>query len=386
MMDENNELFYEDAYRTSFEATVTACEKDGKGYAVLLDRTAFYPEGGGQPYDTGFLDDVRVREVHRRNGAIVHYTDGALAVGKTVTGRIDFERRFDLMQQHSGEHVFSGLVHRFFGYDNIGFHLGEKEVVLDFSGPLDPGQVRMIEEKTNAMIQKNIAVEAFYPSEEELAELEYRSKKELEGKVRIVRIQDCDVCACCGTHVKNIGEVGYAKVISLMNKRGNARIGVLFGRRATEYMAKIYDQTSEVSALLSKSPLEIAQGVRHLQKEATDKTVALNLLYTRQFQRLLQEAEPCDLYITVEEGCSMDLLRHFCDAMTAKARVCAGLLKKGEEDYQYVILSASADLKECSKLLNERFAGKGGGSKQMIQGSLHGSDTEIKVFLHELFC
>ena len=338
MMDENNELFYEDAYRTSFEATVTACEKDGKGYAVLLDRTAFYPEGGGQPYDTGFLDDVRVKEVHRRNGAIVHYTDGALAVGKTVTGRIDFERRFDLMQQHSGEHVFSGLVHRFFGYDNIGFHLGEKEVVLDFSGPLDPGQVRMIEERTNAMIQKNI------------------------------------------------GEVGYAKVISLMNKRGNARIGVLFGRRATEYMAKIYDQTSEVSALLSKSPLEIAQGVRHLQKEATDKTVALNLLYSRQFERRLQEAEPCDLYIAVEEGCSMDLLRHFCDAMTAKARVCAGLLKKGEEDYQYVILSASADLKECSKLLNERFAGKGGGSKQMIQGSLHGSDTEIKAFLHELFC
>lgn len=385
MSELTKELYYDDAYLSEFQATVLSCEEDKKGYALTLDATAFYPEGGGQPYDTGTLNEAKVLEVHRRDDRIIHTVDTYLKPGTIVNGKVDFERRFDLMQQHSGEHVFSGLVHKHFGYDNIGFHLGEKEVVLDFSGPLDHKDLSMIEAECNRMIQKNIPVEVTYPNDEELSVLDYRSKKELNGRIRIVSIRDCDVCACCGTHVRKIGEVGYCKVLSLTTKKGNARVSVLFGKRATDYMARIYDEVTAISALISKNPLEILEGVRHLQDEVLQKGLKLNALYTKHFEERFEKETETSLFITIEEGCTMDLLRHFCDRMSAKAKIAAGLLKKSEEDYQYVIISKSEDLRAAAKSLSETFAGKGGGSKEMIQGSLHGSAEQIVSFLHRLF-
>lgn len=385
MSELTKELYYDDAYLNEFQATVLSCEEDKKGYALTLDATAFYPEGGGQPYDTGTLNEAKVLEVHRRDDRIIHTVDTYLKPGTIVNGKVDFERRFDLMQQHSGEHVFSGLVHKHFGYDNIGFHLGEKEVVLDFSGPLDHKDLSMIEAECNRMIQKNIPVEVTYPNDEELSVLDYRSKKELSGRIRIVSIRDCDVCACCGTHVRKIGEVGYCKVLSLTTKKGNARVSVLFGKRATDYMARIYDEVTAISALISKNPLEILEGVRHLQDEVLQKGLKLNALYTKHFEERFEKETETSLFITIEEGCTMDLLRHFCDRMSAKAKIAAGLLKKSEEDYQYVIISKSEDLRAAAKSLSETFAGKGGGSKEMIQGSLHGSAEQIVSFLHRLF-
>ncbi len=385
MSELTKELYYDDAYLNEFQATVLSCEEDKKGYALTLDATAFYPEGGGQPYDTGTLNEAKVLEVHRRDDRIIHTVDTYLKPGTIVNGKVDFERRFDLMQQHSGEHVFSGLVHKHFGYDNIGFHLGEKEVVLDFSGPLEHKDVVYIEAECNRMIQKNIPVEVTYPNDEELSVLDYRSKKELSGRIRIVSIRDCDVCACCGTHVRKIGEVGYCKVLSLTTKKGNARVSVLFGKRATDYMARIYDEVTAISALISKNPLEILEGVRHLQDEVLQKGLKLNALYTKHFEERFEKETETSLFITIEEGCTMDLLRHFCDRMSAKAKIAAGLLKKSEEDYQYVIISKSEDLRAAAKSLSETFAGKGGGSKEMIQGSLHGSAEQIVSFLHRLF-
>ena len=385
MSELTKELYYDDAYLSEFQATVLSCEEDKKGYALTLDATAFYPEGGGQPYDTGTLNEAKVLEVHRRDDRIIHTVDTYLKPGTIVNGKVDFERRFDLMQQHSGEHVFSGLVHKHFGYDNIGFHLGEKEVVLDFSGPLDHKDLSMIEAECNRMIQKNIPVEVTYPNDEELSNLDYRSKKELSGRIRIVSIRDCDVCACCGTHVRKIGEVGYCKVLSLTTKKGNARVSVLFGKRATDYMARIYDEVTAISALISKNPLEILEGVQHLQDEVLQKGLKLNALYTKHFEERFEKETETSLFITIEEGCTMDLLRHFCDRMSAKAKTAAGLLKKSEEDYQYVIISKSEDLRAAAKSLSETFAGKGGGSKEMIQGSLHGSAEQIVSFLHRLF-
>ena len=385
MSELTKELYYDDAYLNEFQATVLSCEEDKKGYALTLDATAFYPEGGGQPYDTGTLNEAKVLEVHRRDDRIIHTVDTYLKPGTIVNGKVDFERRFDLMQQHSGEHVFSGLVHKHFGYDNIGFHLGEKEVVLDFSGPLDHKDLSMIEAECNRMIQKNIPVEVTYPNDEELSVLDYRSKKELSGRIRIVSIRDCDVCACCGTHVRKIGEVGYCKVLSLTTKKGNARVSVLFGKRATDYMARIYDEVTAISALISKNPLEILEGVRHLQDEVLQKGLKLNALYTKHFEERFEKETETSLFITIEEGCTMDLLRHFCDRMSAKAKTVAGLLKKSEENYQYVIISKSEDLRAAAKSLSETFAGKGGGSKEMIQGSLHGSAEQIISFLHRLF-
>lgn len=384
-MEETRELYSEDAYLKEFDARVLSCERDKKGYALILDQTAFYPEGGGQPYDQGRLNDVFVKEVHRKDGAILHYTDDPIEEGTLVRGVIDFDRRFDLMQQHSGEHVLSGLVHKYFGYDNIGFHLGEEEVVLDFSGPLDHEQVKFIEEKTNEAFQKNIKVRVSYPSKEELDVLDYRSKKELSGKIRIVTIEGCDTCACCGTHVRQIGEVALCKVLSLNNKKGNARIAVLFGKRAINYVMKITEQADQISVALSKNPTQIYDGVKHLQEEYFNKCQQLNLLYTNYFEKKYEEAESCDLYVTFEEGCSMDTLRHFADQMSAKAKVTAGLLKKNENEYQYVILSKSVNVREKAKAFNEALNGKGGGDVTMVQGFVHASKKEIEETLRSLF-
>lgn len=384
-MEETRELYSEDAYLKEFDARVLSCERDKKGYALILDQTAFYPEGGGQPYDQGRLNDVFVKEVHRKDGAILHYTDDPIEEGTLVRGVIDFDRRFDLMQQHSGEHVFSGLVHKYFGYDNIGFHLGEEEVVLDFSGPLDHEQVKFIEEKTNEAFQKNVEVRVSYPSKEELDVLDYRSKKELSGKIRIVTIEGCDTCACCGTHVRQIGEVALCKVLFLNNKKGNARIAVLFGKRAINYVMKVMEQADQISVALSKNPTQIYDGVKHLQEEYFNKCQQLNLLYTNYFEKKYEEAESCDLYVTFEEGCSMDTLRHFADQMSAKAKVTAGLLKKNENEYQYVILSKSVDVREKTKTFNEALNGKGGGDVTMVQGFVHASKEEIEETLRSLF-
>ncbi len=384
-MEETRELFHEDAYLREFDGKVLSCEKEKKGYAVILDQTAFYPEGGGQPYDKGTLNDANVLEVHRKGDMIIHYTDRSLEEGSSVHGIIDFERRFDLMQQHSGEHVFSGLVHKHFGYDNIGFHLGEEEIVLDFSGPLTKEEVQFIERKTNEAFQKDIEVEVSYPSEDEREVLDFRSKKELSGKVRIITIPDCDVCACCGTHVRHIGEVGLAKVLSLSNKRGNARISVLFGRRALNYVMKVCEEADKISEALSKKTTQIYDGVRHLQEEVYQKTGQLNLLYTSYFDRKYREAEACDLYVCFEEGCSMDILRHFADQMSDKAEVTAGFLKKGEEEYQYVLLSKSVNVKEKAKIFNEKLKGKGGGDIHMVQGVIRASKEEIEETLRSLF-
>ena len=385
MMKETRELFYEDAYLKEFDAEVLSCEEDRKGYAVVLDQTAFYPEGGGQPYDQGTLGNAKVLEVHRKGNVIVHYTDTPLKEGTAVHGVLDFKRRFDLMQQHSGEHVFSGLVHKYFGYDNTGFHLGEEEVILDFSGPLTREDVRFIERKTNEAYQRNIPVDISYPSEEELERLEYRSKKELEGKVRIVTIEDCDTCACCGTHVRQIGEVGLAKVLSVSSKRGNARISVLFGQRAVDYVMKVCEEAEEISEALSKNPTQIYDGVKHLQEELLKKTQQLNALYQDHFDKKYQEAEACDLYVTFEEGCSMDLLRRFIDQMKEKSVTAVGLLKKGEDEYQYVFLSKTVNVKEKAKAFHERLSGKGGGDARMVQGVVHASEEEIKETLRILF-
>ena len=196
-MNEMNELFYKDSYMKEFDAIVLSCEKGKKGYEIILDDTAFYPEGGGQPGDHGSLGNVKVLDVHRKEGRIIHYTDGPLEVGQKVHGIIDWERRFDLMQNHSGEHIYSGLVHKNFGYDNVGFHMDDV-VTVDFNGVMTWEEALDMERKANQLISENRETKILLPSPEELKEIPYRSKIELNDTVRIVEFPEGDICACCG--------------------------------------------------------------------------------------------------------------------------------------------------------------------------------------------
>ena len=188
-MTDTIRLYYEDVTIRTFEARVLECKEEKKGFSVLLDRSAFYPEGGGQPCDLGRLGTAAVMDVQERNGELLHYTDSPLKEGSVVTGEIDWERRFDLMQQHSGEHLVSGLIHEKYGYDNVGFHMGSDVITIDLSGILTWEQLLEIEEETNRRIWQNLQTQITYPSEEELKEIPYRSKKELSGQVRIVTFQ-----------------------------------------------------------------------------------------------------------------------------------------------------------------------------------------------------
>ena len=227
-------LFYQDSHRSTFTAIVQEVRPSGNGYEIILDRTAFFPEGGGQSSDTGSLGGVSVSDVQEIDGKIIHYTDGPLVEGTEVEGCIDWTERFSKMQQHTGEHIVSGLIHKIYGYHNVGFHLGTDSVTLDFNGVVPKEKLHEIEQLANEAVAKNLPVQVLYPTDEELSKISYRSKIEIEGQVRIVVIDGYDVCACCAPHVKQTGEIGLIKLVGMQNYKGGVRISMLCGFRALE--------------------------------------------------------------------------------------------------------------------------------------------------------
>ena len=266
-MTETKRLYYEDVYKKEFTAKVLECREAKKGFHIILDESAFYPEGGGQPSDTGYLNDVKVKEVHEKEGELLHYTDQPMEAGTEVQGRIDWARRFDLMQQHSGEHMVSGLIHEAYGYDNVGFHMGSDTITIDLNGPLDEVQLAEIERKTNQKIWEDTQIKIIYPTAEELEKIDYRSKKELTGQVRIVEFPGVDICACCGTHVTHTGEIGMVKLLSVEKFREGVRIEMICGKRVLDYLNMVNDQNHQISVKLSAKMDKTAQAVERLQEE-----------------------------------------------------------------------------------------------------------------------
>ena len=384
-MNTMNELFYQDAYCTDFDSEVISCAKGKHGYEIVLNDTAFYPEGGGQPGDLGTLNEAAVKDTHRKNGVILHITDIPLEPGTAVHGTIDWNRRFDLMQQHSGEHIFSGIVHQLFGYENIGFHLGEDTITLDFSGPLTWEDLKTVETKANEIVYRNERIEISYPSPKQLAQMEFRSKKELEGLVRIVTIPDADVCACYGTHVRQTGEIGLIKVLSTASRRNGTRTEIVCGRRALRYVQTVTDQNLAVSHLLSAKVSETAEAVERLQTEMLDSTYRLRGIILHQLEEKLKDIEErIPVYVLFTEGVDTQELRKYANRVIEEKHAgIAAMFTDGKDGMQYVILSSKTDLKPLSKQLNEQFSGRGGGNAQMIQGSLHGEPDEIRMVLQE---
>ena len=272
-------LYYEDSHLAAFPAMVTACEQEKDYWKVALDQTAFFPEGGGQAGDTGYLGDVEVFDTHGKNGEIWHYTRQPLEIGAEVKGVLDWKKRFSRMQQHSGEHIVSGLIHTRFGYDNVGFHLGEEEVTMDFNGPITKEELLEIETAANQVVFGNVPIQISYPSKEELAVLDYRSKIEIEGQVRIVTIPDIDVCACCAPHVNTTGEIGLIKLTNVQSHRGGVRVNLLAGDRALRDYREKESSVKAVSVLLSAKEAVVADAVERLKQEnfrLTGQLMALN--------------------------------------------------------------------------------------------------------------
>lgn len=376
-------LFYQDSHRSTFTAIVQEVRPSGNGYEIILDRTAFFPEGGGQSSDTGSLGGVSVSDVQEIDGKIIHYTDGPLVEGTEVEGCIDWTERFSKMQQHTGEHIVSGLIHKIYGYHNVGFHLGTDSVTLDFNGVVPKEKLHEIEQLANEAVAKNLPVQVLYPTDEELSKISYRSKIEIEGQVRIVVIDGYDVCACCAPHVKQTGEIGLIKLVGMQNYKGGVRISMLCGFRALEDYYQKEKNNREIAVMLSAKEYETAVEVERLQEELAMKKAKIAELERKFLEQKVETLDVSDEIVCLFEETDPVMTRELVNLLLKKGAKMAAVFSGNErEGYRYVLGSRSLDVRENGKLLNEAFHGRGGGKPEMVQGTVQGKREEIEAFLN----
>lgn len=374
-------LYEQNAYLTSFSAQVLSCTEGKKGFDIILDQTAFYPEGGGQPYDTGTLGGVKVLEVHEREGHVVHTCDAPLEIGTTVEGTIDWARRFDLMQNHSGEHIVSGIAHSKWGCDNVGFHMGSDLITIDLNILLTEEQLKELEADANRYIQEDHPIVITFPSAEELEVLEYRSKKALTGQVRIVSFPGADTCACCGTHVSTTGQIGLVKLLSVQKFREGVRIELVCGNRAFQYLDRALEQNHQISNLLSAKVFETSAAVQRLLAENEALKSRILTMEELRFAALAQEHENAGDLLLFEPGLSADGVRRLCVALVDRCGGrCACFSGSEEEGYKYAIGHRGGDLRAFTKQLNQTLNGRGGGKPDFVQGSVRAGKAEIEAF------
>ena len=376
-------LFYQDSHRSTFTAIVQEVRPSGNGYEIILDRTAFFPEGGGQSSDTGSLGGVSVSDVQEIDGKIIHYTDGPLVEGTEVEGCIDWTERFSKMQQHTGEHIVSGLIHKIYGYHNVGFHLGTDSVTLDFNGVVPKEKLHEIEQLANEAVAKNLPVQVLYPTDEELSKISYRSKIEIEGQVRIVVIDGYDVCACRAPHVKQTGEIGLIKLVGMQNYKGGVRISMLCGFRALEDYYQKEKNNREIAVMLSAKEYETAVEVERLQEELAMKKAKIAELEQKFLEQKVETLDVSGEIVCLFEETDPVMTREMVNLLLKKGAKMAAVFSGNErEGYRYVLGSRSLDVRKNGKLLNEAFHGRGGGKPEMVQGTVQGKREEIEAFLN----
>lgn len=381
---ETRKLYYEDPFQKGFATTVVSCDEVKGGYAVVLAETAFYPEGGGQPYDTGVLGEANVLEVHEKNGVITHLCDKPFEVGKSVSGKIDWARRFDHMQQHSGEHICSGLICERFHCDNVGFHMGADVVTIDFNADISWDELMEIEQLANLYIYEDHPIDIQFYRGAELDKVEYRSKKPLEGDVRIVSFPGADCCACCGTHVLRSGQVGLVKFLSVQKFREGVRIELLCGKRALEYLSKTWEQAKAIGQRLSVKPVDSEAAVERLEGELTSLKLRCTQLEESVFESIAKELAGKGDVMLFQPSMRPDSVRRLMDAVS---KTCGGLAAvfSGEEGhYAYALGRADGqDISPLVKAMNTALHGRGGGRNGFAQGSVETERSAIESFFKE---
>ena len=374
-------LYYEDCHLSSFESRVTGCRETEKGWEVTLEATAFYPEGGGQACDLGTLNGIAVTDVQERGEEVVHCCAAPLALGETVNGSIDYGRRFDLMQQHTGEHIVSGIIHRRFGYHNVGFHMGEHLVEIDFDGRIPAEALAEIEREANEALWKNIPVHCWYPSREELPDVFYRSKKELPWPVRVVQIPGYDSCACCGTHLKATGEVGIIKLFSETALRGGSRIQMACGARALEMLNRVYEQNTQVSQAFSARIFETGAAANRMNEALGAEKFKVAALQRQLFRITAESYAGQENVVHIQEGLEPAQVRELADAIAQRCSGRAAVFSGSDETgYSYCLASRSEDLRELVRTMNRTLSGRGGGKPGFQQGSLRCTRAKIEEF------
>lgn len=380
-------IFYSDPHITQFNAKVLTCEpQKDQIFRITLDKTAFFPEAGGQNADLGTINNLPVIDVQIENDIIYHFIKSPLLVGSTVTGQVNWEQRFDYMQQHSGEHLMSGLILHHYGFNNVGFHLSDEEVTLDVDGILTLKELRDIELEANEAIYKNLPIKISFPSPNALKQIDYRSKIAIEGSVRIVEIPEYDICACCAPHVDTTGQIGLIKVTNIMKHRGGTRINILCGKRALHDYSSKQDSVSSVSIMLSSKPQSISNAVERLKEENAKQKNRIIFLQQQlldvQIKQIPSEVDNVSLFFEVLDSIAMrNAVNALCEMHRGYCSIFTGNDMNG---YHFIIGSLNKDCKFLSNLLAEHLNTKSGGSLQMIQGHCSATKERIENFFESL--
>lgn len=384
---ETAKLYYEDSRLREFDARVLECRQEGQHWLVTLDRTAFYPEGGGQAGDTGTLAGVRVLDTQEHAQEVIHFCDGALEPGMVVHGVIDYDRRFDLMQQHTGEHLLSGLVYEKYGYHNTGFHMGADVITVDFDGVVPPEDLPELERRANEAVFRDIPLECWVPSEQELPTVTYRTKRALPWPVRIVRIPGYDSCACCSVHVQRTGQIGVIKLLSVIRFRTGVRMEMVCGGRALALLNESYHQNQLVSRAFSAKPSETGEAARRMNETVDSLKLELAQLRRQIFAAKADRCRDAGDVLLFEADLESADVRRLADAV---AECCGGvaavLSGNDDEGYAYCLVSRCGDLRALGKTMNQALGGRGGGRAEFQQGRLSASRTQIEEWFSGYHC
>lgn len=401
-MNPTEKLYDLDAYATAFTAEVLAINwkkeaskasetDDGKLAEVILDRTCFFPEGGGQCGDQGVLAGIPVVDTQIDKGVIRHILRGTseeleaakVHVGAQVEGRVDFARRFEFMQHHTGEHILSGLMHARYGFNNVGFRLSEHTCTLDVNGQLDEEQILALEKEANEVVFRNIPVAVSYPPEEVLQELPYRSKIEIEDAVRIVEIEGVDICACCAPHVARTGEIGLIKIVKVLHNKESMRLWILCGRKAVSEMQDRQKILEEISHMTNRPQEGADRAVAELMGEVSVlRAKVRDLAYEAAFLRIENIPDEQEHVFLFAPPMEPLVHRNLVNKLVEKHHgYCAVFCGSDVEGYRYIAASAALDSREISKILREEFTAKGGGKPVMVQGSVTGTEEAIRSAL-----
>lgn len=370
-------LYDLDSHLSEFSATVISCENK----VAVLDKTAFFPEGGGQTSDAGEIDGVNVLDVQIKDGVIYHYLESDVPVGKDVNCKLDWDERFRKMQNHSGEHIISGLVHSLYGYDNVGFHLSKSEMTMDFNGILTRDDLLKIELLANKAVWENVKFKCYYP--ESLDGLEYRSKLDLSEDVRIVEIEGYDRCACCAPHVDTSCEIGMIKILNFEKNKGGVRLWVKCGADALNDYNLKYQNALKISSLLCAEQDNIAEAVeKQLEIEGNLKFKNTDLK-----RRLIEQKVKSfngENEISAEFESDMDIkeLQHYADALYKKSGGIRAVFSGKENEYFFAVVGEEAPLQELFLKMKQSLNIRGGGRGSMVQGTVFAEKGEIlKIML-----
>lgn len=381
---QTRKLYYENSHLSHFTAQVLSCEQTEKGFEIILDATAFYPEGGGQAADTGILGGVRVLDTRERGEAIVHLCSGALEVGTEVEGMLDYEKRFIRMQQHSGEHIVSGILNRRYGCSNVGFHMGSDRTVIDFDAVIPAEVLPEIEREANEAVWKNLPVNCWFPSPEELPNVAYRTKKALPWPVRIVEFPSYDRCACCGTHVSRTGEIGIIKLFTAIPCRGGTRIEMSCGIPALGIMNDIYHQNLMVSHVFSAPVTATGAAAESFSQQLSAQKYRIVELERKIFASIAANAAGKGNILQFEEGLDSTGVRDLADAI---AETCSGIAAvfsgADGQGYSFCLVTRSGDLRTFGKAMTTALSGRGGGKPIFQQGRVNAGRAEIEAFFRE---